>query len=353
MSDSAKNIIIASDFGGTKGDLLIVNADDGSIIRRVCKTWRDLPKEIISEIQSAKSGIGRTQQMFCYCLDKALDGLNIKDIYFITSGFGFYANISELLGSQPKLKLSMMEAKGVMFAEGYKTGICSLLGTGATGEIFIDGQSVFLIDSFGLIGGDWGGADNIGFNFIRTVLREQMFMNELMPETNAIVQFIEENVKDAHPIDRSKPLDSPRATRWIVTVITTHGNNISLVSSFSELCDSCARNGSKIAKNVLETAGREIAENIFRGAVFTKVDKMDELPIVVSGSVFMHSDFVFESFLNSLSPRLPNAKIIRSFKPQTYGHVIRMLEEIHTPDKAAECIARFKREADALINVTH
>ncbi|MBQ7651244.1 MAG: hypothetical protein IJS15_09805, partial [Victivallales bacterium] len=124
-------------------------------------------------------------------------------------------------------------------------------------------------------------------------------------------------------------------------------------SSFSELCDSCARNGSRIARDVLVTAGHEIAENIRRGAVFKKVDAMDGLPIVVSGSVFMHSDIVFESFHDSISSFLPHAKVIRSFKPQTYGHVIRMLEEIHTPDKAAQCIARFKQEADALINVTN
>ncbi len=351
MSNSAKNIIIASDFGGTKGDLFIVNADDGSILRHVFKTWRDLPKEILSEIKTTKGGIGRSPQMFCYCLEKAMPGLDFDNYYFVSSGFCFYTTLTEFLGAEPKLKLVMGEANGVMFAEGFKTGICSLLGTGATSDIFVDGQSTFLIDSFGPVCGDWGGADYIGFNFLRNVMREQMFLDEMMPETNAILQFIEENVKDAHPYDHSKPMTPIRANSRIVTVIACHENNVSLVSSFAAVCDSCARNGSAIAQNVLETAGREIAENIYRSAVFKKIDKIDGLPIVVSGSVFMHSDIVFESFRKTLSPKLPNAKIIRSFKPQAYGQVIRMLQEIHTPEKAAECIARFKQDIENLINV--
>ena len=350
MSIFVKNIIVASDFGGTKGDLLIVNADDGSILRRVLRTWRDLPKEILSEINKAPNGIGRTPQMITYCFKEALSELAYENLYYLTCGYGFYSNLCEMLGSPPKLKIAMGEARGVMFAEGFKNGICSLLGTGATSEIFIDGQSVFLIDSFGPVCGDWGGADYIGYHFLRSVLRQQLFMNELMPETNAIVQFIEENVKDISPLDHSKPMTPSRANARIVAVIAGHNNNVSLVSSFAELCDSCARNGSKIAKDVLSMAGREIAENIFRGVMFKKVDTTG-LPIIVSGSVFMHSDFVFESFLSEITKTLPNAKIIRSRKPQTYGQVIRMLEEIHTPAKAAPLIAKFKEQANDMFGI--
>ena len=350
MCTFVKNLIMASDFGGTKGDMFIVNADDGSIVRRVFKTWRDLPKEILSEIKSVQGGIGRSPQMIGYCLKLALADIEYESLYFISSGFSFNSNLTESFGLKCKLKMNIGEANGVMFAEGFKTGICSLLGTGATSEIFIDGESIMLIDSNGLVGGDWGAADFIGFHFIRNVLREQMFRHELMPETAEIVRFIENNVKDAHPLDHSKTHTAAGINRWIVTVIARHGNNVSLVSSFAELCDSCARNGSEIAKDVLLMAGHEIAENIYRAAVFKKVDQIDDLPIVVSGSVFLHSDFVFDSFLRDISQTLPNAKIIRSYKPQTYGQVIRMLEEIHTPEKAAAAIATFKEQADALLS---
>jgi len=98
-------------------------------------------------------------------------------------------------------------------------------------------------------------------------------------------------------------------------------------------------------------AGREVAENIYRSAEFNDVDKIDGLPIVVSGSVFIHSDFVFESFQRAISQTLPNAKVIRSRKPQTYGQVIRMLEEIHTPEAAVPMIERFKEQADKLLGI--
>ncbi len=351
MDSPAMNIIMASDFGGTKGDVLIVNADDGSIVRHVFETWRTLPFEILSQIKEARGGIGRSREMIEYCQKKAIDGLNTNSIYFISNGFGFYFTVFESLGLKCEKRLSMWEAEGVMYAEGFKTGICSLLGTGATSEVFIEGELVFLIDSFGLVGGDWGGADYIGFNFIRNLLREQMFQNEIMPETNDTVQFIEQNVKDIQPFDHSKPQTSERTTRWIVTVIAGHGNNVSLVASFAQLCDSCANKGSAIAKGVLEMAGREIAENIRRAAVFKGIDKLERLPVVAGGSVFIHSDFVFDSFRKNLAECLPNASIIRSRKTQTYGQVIKMLESIHTPEKAAKCIARFKSEADGMFSV--
>ena len=349
--DNVKNIILAADFGGTKGDLFVVDADNGSIIRHVFHTWRDLPLEILSEIKDFRGGIGRTLQMVRFCIEKALDGVEYENLFFISNGFFFTPQLVESFGIKFKKRLSMGETTGVMFAERCSTGICSLLGTGATGNVFIDGVSIFLIDSNGLVCGDWGGADYIGFNFLRNVLREQMFTKDIMPETNEIMRFIESNVKDAALLDHSKPMTYLRARGWIVSTIANHGNNVSLVSSFAEICDLCARKGSVIARNVLEMAGREVAENIYRSAEFNDVDKIDGLPIVVSGSVFIHSDFVFESFQRAISQTLPNAKVIRSRKPQTYGQVIRMLEEIHTPEAAVPMIERFKEQADKLLGI--
>jgi hypothetical protein len=98
MDSPAMNIIMASDFGGTKGDVLIVNAEDGSIVRHVFETWRTLPFEILSQIKEARGGIGRSREMIEYCQKKAIDGLNTNSIYFISNGFGFYFTVFESLG---------------------------------------------------------------------------------------------------------------------------------------------------------------------------------------------------------------------------------------------------------------
>ena len=57
----------------------------------------------------------------------------------------------------------------------------------------------------------------------------------------------------------------------------------------------------------------------------------------------MHSDFVFQACADALSEKLPNAKVIRTDKTQTYGQVAKMLEIIHGPEKAPALIENFRK----------
>ena len=79
-----------------------------------------------------------------------------------------------------------------------------------------------------------------------------------------------------------------------------------------------------------------------------ELDKLENLPVIVSGSILLHSDIVYESFCKVVKAQLPQAKIWRSLKPQTYGQTIHMLEMLHAPEQAATRIERFKKDYEAL-----
>ncbi|MBR4673874.1 MAG: hypothetical protein IKP00_05350 [Victivallales bacterium] len=341
MHSTAQNIIIAADFGGTKGDLLLVDAESGAILKRVQEDIHSVPASVMGEKAPTRGG-GRSVEMGNYCLTKGLEGLSPQVVHIIYTGFNYDESIFTSRGIRCVCPINLSEEDGIMVAEDCKVGVCCILGTGATTMIYKEGEPPFIVDALGPICGDWGGGVYIGYNFVRNILREQMFTAELMWETSEILSYLEEQMIK---MGEKPAVERARTPSWDIVRIFLRRHDRSFVASLAKLCDKCARQESAIARENLEKAGEEAAVNIVRGVRYTGVDKLATLPVIVSGSILLRSDIVYESFCNVIKKHIPQAEIRRSYKPQTYGQTIRMLEILHGKEKAASRIMRFKMDA--------
>ena len=339
MPSPIAHLIIAADFGGTKGDLMLVDADSGTLLKRVQENIHSVPASIMGEKTTVRWG-GRSVEMGNYCLTKGLEGLSPQEVHIIYTGFNYDESIFTSRGIQCARPVNLPEEDGIMVAEGCKVGVCCILGTGATTMVYKEGETPFVVDALGPICGDWGGGFYIGYHFVRNVLREQNFTAEKMWETGEILSYLEEQIKPAP--ERTK------APWWDIVRIFLKRYDRAFIASLAKLCDKCAREGSTIARKVLESAGEEAAINVVRGVQYKELDKLENLPVIVSGSILLHSDIVYESFCKVVKGQLPQAKIWRSLKPQTYGQTIRMLEMLHGPEQATTRIERFKKDYEAL-----
>ena len=340
MASSPTRVILAADFGGTKGDLILADADSGRFLRRIVEQADGLPARP-GDRATAAGGLGRTPEMGNHCLEKAFQDLAPAEVYVAFTGLCHDPGFFPTRGIHCAAEVLLKEEDGIMAAEDCATGICSILGTGATGRIYREGLPSFTIDAYGPVCGDWGGADYIGRQFARSALREQNFSRELLPEIRAIYDFLRQKATQAP--------NPPSATgfhlAWAIVAILLRHQERSFIAALAALCDQCARNGSAIARAVLEDAGREAALNIQRGARFTGIDQRDDLPVFVSGSVFLRSDIVYQSFRQHLQAALPNARVRKSPYPQPVGQVIRMLQLIHGPRAARPLVQRFRADA--------
>ena len=346
MTSSPTNLIIAADCGGTKGDFLLVDAESGVPIRRVQKEADTLPPELAPSLRPGRGG-GRSVEMGNYCLGKLLEGFSPQKIHLIYTGLNYDESIFSSRGITEVNKFVCCEEDGIMISEECRVGICSILGTGATTMIYWNTERPFVIDALGPICGDWGGGCYIGAHFVRNVLREQNFTHGEMWETGEILSFLKGQMEKLG----EPPVEKADASCWEIVRIFLRHYDRTFVASLARLCDSCARKGSSIARQVLENAGQEVAINTYRGAFFTGINALKIIPVIVSGSIFLHSDFVYESFCRTLQEKLPQAQIKRSFRPQIYGQTIKMLELLHGP-QANSRIERFKQEAAELFSKT-
>ncbi len=345
MMSSPKRIIIAADFGGTKGDILIVDADSGKLLKRSQNDFMDMPPEIVAKAVASWSGLGRSVEMGSYCLGQALDGIRPKEAFLVYNGLKFDRGVLSSLGIELRDKILVIEEDGIMAAEELQEGVCVILGTGATSAVYMKGRKPFLIDAYGPLCGDWGGGYQIGRNFVRNALREQNFTEDVLSETQEILTFLQ-SVVTGYDVILSNPLGNCDAT-WKIIGILLQRENRSIVAALAKVCDACARKGSRLAIDVLEDAGREAAENVRRGAVHVGIDGMERIPVLASGSVLLHSDFVYDSFRRNVTASLPNAEVWRSRKSQTYGQTLIMLKTLHGQAAAAK-IERFKAEFEAI-----
>ena len=344
MNSPIAHLIIAADCGGTKSDLLFVDAESGALLNRVQEDIHSVPPEVIGEKTPDRWG-GRSVAMGNYCLTKGLEGLAPQEVHIIYTGFNFDESILSSRSIRSSRPLNLPETDGIMIAEGCKRGVCCILGTGATMMVYKEGDPPFVVDALGPICGDWGGGVFIGYNFVRNVLREQNFTQEEMWETSEILSYLKEQMKK---LGEAPTGIEYRSSSWHIVHILLTRYDRAFIASLAKLCDKCARPGSPIARNVLGNAGKEAAINVVRGAKFVGIDKLEALPVIVSGSILLRSDIVYKSFCDTIMAHLPQAVVKRSLKPQTYGQTIRMLEMLHGPEQAAPKIKRFKQDFDAL-----
>ena len=347
MNSPIAHLIIAADCGGTKSDLLFVDADSGALLRRVQEDIHSVPPEVIGEKGPDRWG-GRSVAMGNYCLTKGLEGLAPQEAHIIHTGFNYDESILTTRGIQFSRPVNLPEEDGIMVAEACKVGVCCILGTGATTMVYKENEPPFVVDALGPICGDWGGGVFIGYHFVRNVLREQNFTKEEMWETREILSYLKEQMEK----QGEAPTDIEyRSSSWHIVHILLTRYDRAFIASLAKLCDKCARQGSAFARQVLQNAGEEAAINVVRGALFMGIDKLEALPVIVSGSILLRSDIVYESFCKVVKAHLPQAEVRRSLKPQTYGQTIRMLEMLHGPEQAAPQIERFKKDYNALYNI--
>ena len=346
MAAPLKRMIIAADFGGTKGELLLVDAESGGILRHTIDDFRDMPPEIAGKADGSRGGLGRSIEMGNYCLGKALRGLRPEEAVIVYTGLTFNEARLGDMGIKYLGRFLLHEENGIMAAEECREGICAILGTGATARIFMEGRDEFIIDARGPVCGDWGGGYYIGCNFVKNVLREQNFTEDILPETNKILAFLRE-CSGLKPETSFVP-EKHITPSWEIVAILLEKNNRSYVASLARLCDSCARNGSRLAREVLENAGKEAASNVCRGAQFTGICRMERIPVIASGSVLLKSDIVYDSFRRNVSQGLPNSEIRRSSRRQTYGQTLIMLRKLYGEEGALPRIARFKADSEDL-----
>ncbi len=347
MPSPIAHLIIAADFGGTKGDLMLVDATSGALLKRVQEDIHSVPAMVMKKQVFARGG-GRSIEMGNYCLTKGLDCLSPQEVHIISTGFNYDESIFTSRGIRCGHHVNLPEEDGIMVAEGCNVGVCCILGTGATTMIYKKGEPPFVVDALGPICGDWGAGFYIGYNFVRNILREQNFVAEMMWETGEILSYLEEQMIKIGEKPATERAQSPS---WDIVRIFLRRYDRSFVASLAKLCDKCAREGSEIARSVLENAGEEAAINIVRGVHFKGLDKLESLPVIVSGSILLRSDLVYDSFCKVVKTQLPQAVVRRSLKPQTYGQTIRMLEMLHGPEQAAPRIEQFKKDYEALCHV--
>lgn len=338
----SRNIIIAGDCGGTKGDLLIIDADTGGILKRFRANGKVvLPPEFVAKY----GGIGRSFEMGHYCLDKALEGLAPETARICYAGMHWRDDYFVKRNIKVISFLPSGEAIAAMIAEERMAGISTVVGTGVmTNVIFNDNRKTLIIDALGPVCGDWGGGYAIGQLFMRTLFKEQLFSKEHFWEIDEIYEVLQQ--QNCMATKMQYMLD-PSTYCWEIVSWVTDVTDRSVVASLAKVCDDCARKGGRIAKLVLEQSAEDLADMICRTVDFHELHVDRQFPIVTSGSVIVNSDIYYDALQKAILKKIPDAYIIRSFAPQVVGHAMRMFREINAPTNVVE---RFRKEAAELNN---
>ena len=115
----------------------------------------------------------------------------------------------------------------------------------------------------------------------------------------------------------------------------------SVIASLSRVCGDCAKNGSKLAENVLLSAGSDLAESVIRAAKRSGIAKMD-FPVLASGSVLMNDDIVFGAMKERLEREMPQANLIRATRPQVCGQIVARFMKLYPTNYRAFILDFFK-----------
>ena len=340
---SNRTVILAIDSGGTKCEILAVDAATGDVIREVRHQADSLPPSC--RPKENFGGAGRTAEMLGYCLDEMLDGLEFQKL--LPTG-----NVSkEMVGKELERHgltaedyQIVGEIDGVFYSEAMTWGIAISAGTGTVGMVWppksgrTDGPLLngrvadvvkfandgrLLIDAVGPLLGDWGSAYSIGLNFLRRAYREQESQAEPLADMQAICAHFDTYPGLVRKEGEKKLMDNYRGMSHFVYTYTDR----SVIASLSRICGDCAKNGSELAESVLLSAGSDLAESVIRAAKRSGIAKMD-FPVLASGSVLMNDDIVFGAMKERLEREMPQANLIRAPRPQVCGQVVARLMKL-------------------------
>lgn len=322
-----RKVVIAIDIGGTKCELILANAETHEVLRHVREKASNLPKELWTP--DTQYGVGRSPEMIRYSFFKLVDGIETDDVILV-------GNTSKAINGLIKEKFDIdvnalycSEPDGILYAvenewkknnepiPEYKVVVVS--GTGTTGLIYKGHEGICVIDALGPDCGDWGAAYDIGRRFIRNAMREQKYTDKILPETIAIY-------------DKFKTFPDFKSESFPYDIVSylMRNHDRTVVAAVSEVCDECARNGSKLAEYVLESAVVDLVDSLTRAIAYKKLDKEKDLPIIAAGSVLENSDFVFNNLKRVITRWLPNTRLVRSKYHQVEGQLIYAFESMRT-----------------------
>ena len=262
---SNRTVILAIDSGGTKCEMLAVDAATGEIIREVRHQAGSLPAAC--RPKENFGGAGRTAEVLGYCLDEMLDGLDFQKL--LPAG-----NISKEMVEKGLARHGLTaedyqpigEIDGVFYSQAMTWGIAISAGTGTVGMVWppeekqtagplLNGRVAdvvkfanngrLLFDAVGPLLGDWGSAYSIGLDFLRRAYREQESQNEPLAEMQAICAHLDAFSGIERKPDEKKLSDNYRYLSHFIYTYTDR----SIIASLSRVCGDCAKNGSELAKN--------------------------------------------------------------------------------------------------------
>ncbi|MBR4899463.1 MAG: hypothetical protein IKZ46_00855 [Victivallales bacterium] len=334
---SNRTVILAIDSGGTKCEMLAVDAATGEVVREVRHQADSLPAAC--RPKQNFGGAGRTSEVLGYCLDEMLDGLDFQKL--LPTG-----NVSKEMVEKELERHGLTaedyqpvgEIDGVFYSEAMTWGIAISAGTGTVGMVWppkekqADGPLLngrvadvvqfansgrLLIDAVGPLLGDWGSAYSIGLDFLRRAYREQESQTEPLAEMQAICAHLDAFSGIERKPDEKKLTDNYRHLSHFIYTYTDR----SIIASLSRVCGDCAKNGSELAESVLLSAGSDLAESVIRAAKRSGIAKMD-FPVLASGSVLMNDDIVYGAMKERLEREMPQAKLIRAARPQVCGQIV-------------------------------
>ena len=317
MSDSP--LILATDCGGTKCAMLLVEPADGSVVRATWHRVGDLP--VGKHPSQIFGGCGRSTEMLDYCLQDMITQLPNRPVMLISN-----MNSSVI---QSKLQASgvtvtsaagIAEAQCVLLAENLNWGMVLSAGTGFIGTVWMPDGTSTTIDASGPLIGDWGSAYFIGQTFLRRTYREQEYSRTPLPDMVAICRHL----------DTFRTTEGSFVTNYHALMgFGPLYNDRSVVASLSQVCEQCAREGSRLAHDVLVEAGEEIAISTIRTAKTCGLAELADAPIIASGSVLRHSDIVHAAWYSRTQEALPKAHLIRAKRPQICGQIISVLRTMN------------------------
>ncbi len=344
-----QTLILAADGGGTKCDMLVVDAASGQPLRNLERRREDFPSELLG--MDFSGGIGRSDEVFNLVSSEILQDLEYDQIYLLCNvGQWMRQGAGLHLLDDPRTvgRFFVSEPYAVLLAENCQFGMTLVSGTGMVGCVVEPDKPLFVIDGAGPVGGDWGGAYWIGQTFMRRAMREQSFSDVITPDMAAIYKAFEIKASPELVYDGSREVVN--AMYWDMIMRITRHTDRSEIASLSKICAERAAQGSVLANQVLHDAGREIATSALLAADKFALKERSDYPVICSGSVLVHDKVIYAGLLAELRNSWPKAQIRMAVRTQVCGRVAYFYRQIFDDggNSAAreENLSRFFAEID-------
>ncbi len=303
-----ENALLAVDSGGTKCDMLLVDAATGDLLARAHGHSSEIPNVV------SPGGAGRSTEM------AQLVWSRIRQQYGDTPlpRLSLAANIvaSKILGlegvdDRVDRIVPVTEPDAALALGGVEHGLVVLSGTGAS--IFShqpEGENRSL-DGLGPLLGDEGGSYWIGARLMRRLTKLTQLDAGPVPGWSELVEFLGYG-------DLPKPI-------WGVIGMMAHNPDRSTIAAVSRLVERLAAEGNLIARGILEEAAERLAANTVMLADRIGIGPEDEVTIVGVGSVLTRGKVVWPLLAERLTAHFRRGRILCPRLPQVAGQVFSVL----------------------------